>query len=88
MKPYKEIEDSENSFIRTFSDDLDNQELVWHRDHEDRIVEVLCNDGGWKIQIDNMLPEVLKENIFIKKGEFHRLIKGDGELKLRVLKLK
>lgn len=89
MKPYREIKDleSENSFIRTFSNDLNEDDLVWHRDIEDRIIEVINNNGNWQFQFDNMLPIILNKTIFIKKGEFHRLIKGNGELKLKVIRL-
>jgi hypothetical protein len=37
MKPYKETENG-NIVRRTFSHDIPESELVWHRDHEDRVV--------------------------------------------------
>ena len=41
---------------------------------------------GWKLQCDNELPIELElgRNYYIKKEEFHRLHKGNGELKLEI----
>ena len=43
---------------------------------------------GWQFQRDNELPLVLKEgvNIFIPKGQIHRVIKGSTDLKLKIEK--
>jgi len=83
--PFNEyIEDGYH--IRTFYEDTDDMELVWHRDKEDRIVESL-GDTNWMIQIDNELPKTLTESIYIPKGTYHRVIKGDGILKVKVKKL-
>jgi len=79
-RPY--IEEGE---IRTFTDSVNEKELVWHRDYEDRIIEPL-QETDWKFQYDNNTPETLKR-LFIRKGVYHRLIKGTGELKLKVIKL-
>ena len=79
-RPY--IEEGE---IRKFSQDTPEDELVWHRDREDRIIEPL-HDTDWEFQYDNNIPESLKR-LFIRKGVYHRLIKGTGELKLKVIKL-
>ena len=77
----------ENGYhIRTFSEDVDEGELVWHRDREDRIVESI-GDTDWLIQIDNELPKPLTESTFIPKEVYHRVIKGSGDLKVRVKKL-
>jgi len=75
----------ENENIRIFSKDTTEDDLVWHRDYEDRIIEPLA-DTDWKFQYDNNNPESLKR-LFIRKGVYHRLIKGTGELKLKVIKL-
>ena len=85
MKPYKEkiIEDY---YYRTFSSSLDNKELVWHRDKEDRIVEAV-EGTNWLFQIDNQLPIKIKSEIFIPKNTFHRIIKGDGDLIVKIKKL-
>jgi hypothetical protein len=76
---------SDNIKIRTFKSDVESGELMWHRDREDRLVEILeCNN--WKYQSDNNLPLEMKkgDKIFIPKGEYHRVIKGDGDLVVRV----
>ena len=79
-KPYIENQD-----IRIFSKDTTEDELVCHRDYEVLIIEPL-NDTDWKFHYDNNNPESLKR-LFIRKGVYHRLIKGTGELKLKVIKL-
>jgi|TARA_Y100000287_G_C14124188_1_gene306446 hypothetical protein len=71
--------------IRSFSKNTSEDELVWHRDYEDRIIEPL-HETDWKFQYDNSTPESLKR-LFIRKGVYHRLIKGTGDLKLKVIKL-
>ena len=75
----------EQDNIRTFSQDVDEMELVWHRDREDRIVEAL-EPTDWMFQLDNNLPQRL-EKIFIPKDTYHRVIKGSGNLKVKVIKL-
>lgn len=85
MLPYDESQISENVKIRTFKSNVDSGELVWHRDREDRIVEVI-EGNGWMVQLDNDLPKKLtKENkVFIPKGVYHRIIKGEGDLKVKI----
>lgn len=72
--------------IRTFSEDVTNEDLMWHRDPEDRLVTPL-HETDWLIQLDDELPQEFNKPIFIKKERYHRLIKGDGNLKLKVNKL-
>jgi len=71
--------------IRTFSENVDNTELKWHQDLEDRYIKPL-HETDWKIQLDNQLPIHLKETeeIFIPEGVWHRVIKGTGNLKIQV----
>ena len=76
----------EGYHIRTFSKDVDDMELVWHRDREDRVVESV-DETDWMIQIDNEIPKVLSEKTFIPKGVYHRVIKGTDDLTVRVKKL-
>ena len=85
MKPYEDLQISEKSKIRTFQSDVDSGELHWHRDREDRIVEVL-EGNGWILQLDNQLPVemVVGEKYFIPEGVYHRTIKGDGDLKIKI----
>ena len=79
--PYKD-----KGNIRTFLPNVDQEQLVWHRDREDRIIEVIKNTD-WQFQFDNELPQPLKTDLFIPKGVYHRLIKGSGILKITIKKL-
>ena len=85
-KPYKDIEVTDKYIIREFNENIDPIELKWHRDREDRIVEII-GETNWKVQLENNLPTSLNESIFIPKGEWHRLIKGDGTLVLKINKI-
>ena len=80
MKPYK---DSSN--IRVFSKDVKPLELVWHKDDEDRNIEILEGEG-WKFQFDNELPLALTkgDRIFITKHRVHRVHKGTTDLKIKI----
>jgi len=40
--------------IRTFSKDVDEWDLIWHKDKQDRYITVLEGEG-WKFQKDNNL---------------------------------
>jgi hypothetical protein len=70
---------------RVFNESVDNHELKWHRDENDRIVKVI-KSNGWKFQIDNQLPITLKEGSTFKipSGVFHRVIKGGGDLIIKI----
>ena len=84
--PYKET-NQDDYVIREFSSKTSSFELVWHRDKEDRYVQAI-GKTDWKFQLDNKPPEVLSENkLFIPKETYHRLIKGSGELKVKIYKL-
>jgi hypothetical protein len=85
MLPFQETKLSDNEFIRVFSQDTDSGEFMWHRDHENRIVESI-GDTDWLIQIDNELPKVIEGEVFIPMGIYHRLIKGTGDLKIKLTK--
>ena len=85
MKPYTDIEVTDNYIIREFSENIDPIELMWHRDLEDRTIEIL-EDTDWKVQLDNNLPTSIKGRIFIPRYEWHRVIKGTGTLKLKINK--
>jgi hypothetical protein len=66
---------------RIFSPDVDSEELKWHQDLKDRKVTII-EDGGWKFQMEDSLPNNLKiaEQIFIPKFVWHRVIKGKENL--------
>lgn len=83
--PYHdEVEDG--TVLRTFTADVDEEELVWHRDRKDRRVTVL-NETDWQFQFDNEIPQVLKNTIFIPKNTYHRVIKGTGNLNIQIEEL-
>ena len=83
--PFEENKD-EGVYIRKFSNSVDESELVWHRDKEDRIVESI-GDTDWMIQLDNQLPISLTDRVYIPKEIYHRVIKGSGELIVKIKKL-
>ena len=86
MLPFKETKISDNTFIREFTQDTDSGEMVWHRDREDRIIESI-DTTDWLIQIDDELPKKIEGEVFIPMGVYHRLIKGTGDLKIKLQKL-
>ena len=85
--PFTEQQLDTKLFLREFSADVDEMDLIWHTDREDRIVHVL-EGNNWKFQFDEQLPfEMIKGiDIVIPKGTIHRIIKGDGPLKIKVFK--
>jgi hypothetical protein len=86
-KPYLDIDQMEDTTVRKFSDDIDPIELKWHRDDETRhIVSESATD--WMIQLDNALPVSLNNTITIPRHDWHRLIKGTGDLTLKIKKEK
>jgi len=85
MNPYKDLEVTDLYIIREFSENIDPIELLWHRDNEDRIVEIQGNTD-WKFQLEDKLPTSINKPIFIPRGMYHRLIKGTGNLILKIHK--
>lgn len=84
--PYTEDNLGDNSYTRTFSEDTLEEDLKWHWDEEDRIVHPL-HPTDWEFQMDNQLPEKISKSIFIPAGEWHRIIKGSGNLSVKVVKI-
>ena len=85
MKPYIDIEVTDQYIIREFNENIDPIELIWHRDDENRTIEII-GETNWKIQLDDQLPTSLNQPIFIPKHKWHRAIKGTGTLKLKIYK--
>lgn len=71
--------------IREFDVNRSSAEYVWHKDEEERTIEILEGEG-WQLQFENCLPMLLNEinKITIPSGEFHRLIKGYNNLKIKI----
>jgi hypothetical protein len=86
MKPYKEERISRSVVIRTFDCNIPDEELEWHWDEEDRIIEPL-NDNDWQFQFDNELPQKIYKQIKIPKGVIHRVIKGTTNLIIKITKI-
>lgn len=85
MTPYTNLQTTDKYIIREFNESIDPTELLWHRDLKSRTVTVL-EGKGWYFQRDNELPLELKEGvcIFINKLEWHRVIKGNTTLKIKI----
>jgi len=83
--PFSEEIKNSNESIRIFKSDIDDESLMWHRDREDRIIESI-GDTDWMIQLDNELPKKIGGEVFIPMGIYHRLIKGTGDLKIKLIK--
>ena len=81
-KPYWE-----DSNIREFDPMADDAEYVWHRDAEDRELEIIGGEG-WQFQLENCLPWLLTAGMVfdVKRSEYIRLIKGVTPLKCRIYK--
>mgnify|MGYP001184358577 CR=1 FL=1 len=56
--PFLEENLSNNSRIRTFPAEVWPEDLVWHRDAEDRTIKVISSNG-WQLHMDNELPKDL-----------------------------
>lgn len=85
--PFREVISSTHS-VRTFPSTTKEEDLKWHFDNEDREITFLHNTD-WKFQMDNELPIDIHEGMVINipEGEYHRIIKGTGDLKVKVKKL-
>ena len=85
--PFEEKQIDQFNFIRTFSAGVDEMDLIWHADKENRIITVL-EGNGWKFQFDEELPIKMRKGktISILKGRLHRVIKGNGILKINLQK--
>lgn len=79
---------NENYIVREFPCSIEDEDLVWHRDEKDRLIKVI-RGSGWSIQFENSLPVPLIENVsyWIEKDEWHRLIKGENSLLIKILEM-
>lgn len=85
--PFEEEQISDNIFVRTFSADIDEMDLIWHTDKENRFIKVL-EGNGWQFQYDEELPFEMTDGLGfpVMKGQIHRVIKGVGPLKIELHK--
>jgi len=72
--------------IRTFHESTDIENLMWHRDEEDRII-ISSFATDWQLQMEDSLPISLNSEVKIPAGIWHRLIKGTGSLTLKIVKI-
>lgn len=84
-RPYIDLEVTDEYIIREFSQNIDPIELLWHRDDENRTIEIIGNTD-WLVQLEDELPTSMNKPIFIPKHVWHRAIKGTGNLKLKIYK--
>ena len=76
--PFSECR-SDSRRIRTFLAETDDDELIWHRDADDRIVKVL-QAYGWFLQMDGQLPQklIFGQSYSIPRNSWHRVLKKKG----------
>lgn len=83
------IDDKTDDYIiRTFNKNVPDEELIWHRDKRHRVIEIL-EGNEWKLQFDNKMPKPLKigKKVFIPAMTYHRIIKGNTDLVVRIQEL-
>jgi hypothetical protein len=85
MLPYTETQIETEIVERSFNSTISQEELLWHRDLESRVIEPL-HETDWKIQIEDELPERIRGKVFIKKEVWHRLIKGTTDLRVLIIR--
>ena len=83
--PFTQHEIGENIFIREFSKDVLSEELVWHRDRKNRIIEVI-HGKNWQLQLDNQMPVSLVEGLKyeIPANTYHRVKRGTTNLTVKI----
>lgn len=82
---YKDKVIGPNLKHRIISESKASEELTWHRDANHRIVRVL-EGRGWSFQRDDQIPFSISpgDTIKVRAGEWHRVIPGQGDLKLMI----
>lgn len=86
--PCRELVFTNGDLLRIFTPEVDEENLVWHRDKTKRTISVM-ESGKWKLQMDNRKPFELEKGMVydIPKMVYHRLIKGQYDLVLRIKNL-
>lgn len=84
--PFRQRSLSGSRLLREFSRDVPSDELVWHRDREDRTVRAL-EGRGWALQLDGGLPQPIRlgEAHHIPSGTWHRLLRRPDATTLRLV---
>lgn len=76
---------TQDSWIRVFDVSVNDNELIWHRDHHTRFIEI--KEGkNWKLQIEDHMPFLLNvgKTYVIPKNVYHRLHRGTTKLSLSI----
>jgi quercetin dioxygenase-like cupin family protein len=78
----------EDGNLRTFYSTVSSDEMVWHRDKEERKVTVIEGEG-WRFQFNVSLTIELREGkeVMIPREMYHRLLKGKTKLVLQIEKI-
>lgn len=87
MTAYVDYDRDGDCWTREFDNNSD--ELEWHRDRNDRLIEVI-EGTNWMLQFDNDLPFIINKTntVFIPKETFHRLHSGTDKLVLKIREYK
>ncbi len=85
VTPYQDNNITLEKFVRIFKENVDEHDLVWHRDSNDRIIKII-EGNNWKIQYDDSLPMLLEQNhsYYIPQNDYHRLIRGNDNLIIEI----
>ena len=86
--PFSEASLGDGHYLRKFSKVTSSDELIWHKDREDRIIEVISG-SDWMLQFDNSIPKPLRPGSkhFIKNNSWLRVIRGSSDLLIKLTKL-
>lgn len=87
--PFETLHSAGGLEIRKFSAFLEEDELSWHRDREDRVVTLLSG-SGWMLQLDESKPILMSpgKDFFVPAGVWHRAIRLNESTDLVVQVLK
>lgn len=85
MSTYTDSFKTNNIFVRTFLSTLDHDDLIWHRDATDRILQIL-QSTKWFLIIEGCYPTelVTGSKYYIPANTYHRLKKGYGDLIIQI----
>lgn len=85
-EPYTDIKLGAGVKLRAFDPSItDVKDYVWHRDKEDRDIQVVDGDG-WMFQFDNELPFCINkgDEFHVPKMVYHRIIPGSTQLRIKI----
>lgn len=74
-----------NIKTRLLKENIESKELNWNYEKKDKKIKVI-QSNDWMLQFENKTPRPLKEGqiISVPKGVYHRIIKGDGNLIIKI----